>query len=123
MASSKQRKSAEVRSRIEPELKERSTAVLAAVGLDLSGAIRLFLRQVVQVGGVPFDVRHPTALTAAAMQEARELPGRYDSAQELFDGLEAGTDKPETRRAATKGGLHKAVRKGLAKTESLGSQR
>ena len=35
-------KSAEIRSRIEPDLKQKSTEVLAELGLDLSGAIRLF---------------------------------------------------------------------------------
>jgi hypothetical protein len=37
-------KSADVRSRIEPDLKDRAAEVLAACGLNLSDAIRLFLR-------------------------------------------------------------------------------
>ena len=38
-------KTTDVRSRIEPEIKDRATAVLASCGLNLSDAIRLFLRQ------------------------------------------------------------------------------
>jgi addiction module RelB/DinJ family antitoxin len=46
-----------VRARIEADLKDHATAVLKANGLELSDAIRLFLRQVVQKGGLPFAVR------------------------------------------------------------------
>jgi DNA-damage-inducible protein J len=52
-------KSAVVRARIEADLKERAGEVLAANGLELSDAIRLFLRQVVLKGGLPFHVRAP----------------------------------------------------------------
>ena len=46
-----------VRARIDDELKVQSGAVLAACGLEVSDAIRLFLRQVVIRGGLPFAVR------------------------------------------------------------------
>lgn len=95
-------KSAEVRSRIEPGLKRQSTEVLADLGLDLSGAIRLFLRQVVEVRGLPFEVRKPTAKTFAAVTEAREMAARYGSAKELFDGLNKKAGKRQTRAAAKK---------------------
>lgn len=82
-------KSAEIRSRIEPDLKEGATRVLADCGLNLSDAIRLFLRQVVINNGLPFEIKVPNATTRAAMEEARgnNLP-RFNSADELFDGLE-----------------------------------
>jgi addiction module RelB/DinJ family antitoxin len=46
-----------VRARIETDLKSEATAVLADSGLEMSDAIRLFLRQVVKAGGLPFRVR------------------------------------------------------------------
>ncbi len=97
------RKSAEVRSRIEPGLKEQSTEVLADLGLDLSSAIRLFLRQVVEVRGLPFQVRKPTPKTIAAMAETREMTSaRYGSAKELFDALDKKAGKGKTRASAKK---------------------
>ena len=85
-------KSAEIRSRIEPDLKQKSTEVLAELGLDLSGAIRLFLRQVVEVGGLPFEVKKPTPETVAAMMEARAMTAvRFGSSKELFESLEKQT--------------------------------
>lgn len=96
-------KSAEIRSRIEPDLKKQSTEVLADLGLDLSGAIRLFLRQVVEVGGLPFEVRKPTPATIAAMTEAREMAAaRYGSSKELFNALDKKAVKGKTRAATKK---------------------
>ena len=48
-------KVAEIRSRIEPDLKENATRVLASCGLNVSDAVRLFLRQVVAQNGLPFE--------------------------------------------------------------------
>ncbi|NOS75762.1 MAG: type II toxin-antitoxin system RelB/DinJ family antitoxin [Methyloglobulus sp.] len=82
-------KVAEIRSRIEPDLKENATRVLASCGLNISDAVRLFLRQVVAQNGLPFEVKAPNAVTVAAMKEADSgnLP-RFGSVQELFDDLE-----------------------------------
>ncbi|MGQ0545830.1 MAG: type II toxin-antitoxin system RelB/DinJ family antitoxin [Betaproteobacteria bacterium] len=93
----------EIRSRIEPELKEEAQDVLSRVGLNISDAIRLFLRQVVVVKGLPFEVREmPNATTQAAMLEARQTRARYDTAKDLVDGVE---DKRAKKKRA-----HKAVR-------------
>jgi DNA-damage-inducible protein J len=82
-------KSTDVRSRIEPDLKDRASLVLAACGLNLSDAIRLFLRQVVAQQGLPFEIRTPNAVTVAAMVDARRMSkGRFASAKELLDDLE-----------------------------------
>jgi len=82
-------KTTDVRSRIEPDLKDRATEVLAECGLNLSDAIRLFLRQVVAQQGLPFEIKTPNAITRAAMTEARAM-GRtkFDSAQALLHDLE-----------------------------------
>jgi len=63
----------ELRVRVTPELKARAKDALANCGLDFSGAIRLFLIEVVSKGGLPFAVKTPNAKTIAAMEEARDL--------------------------------------------------
>lgn len=62
----------DVRSRVEPELKREAAAVLKAAGLDVSTAIRLFLRSVVEKGGLPMDLPRPNATTLAAIKAAKE---------------------------------------------------
>ena len=93
----------EIRSRIEPDLKNEAQAILSRVGLNLSDAIRLFLRQVIVARGLPFEVREiPNATTQAAMLEARQSTARYDTAGDLINGLER--KRPKKKRA------NKAVR-------------
>ena len=82
-------KTTEVRSRVEPEIKESATQVLAQCGLTLSDGIRLFLRQVIAEKGLPFEVKAPNATTQAAMAEARTLgKARFSSADELMRDLQ-----------------------------------
>ncbi|GAB1388636.1 hypothetical protein MASR1M6_08170 [Rubrivivax sp.] len=61
----------DVRSRVEPELKREAAAVLKAAGLDVSTAIRLFLRSVVEKGGLPMELPRANAVTLAAIRDAR----------------------------------------------------
>ena len=89
-------KTTDLRLRVEPELKDRASNVLAECGLNLSDGIRLFLRQVVAQHGLPFEVRTPNAVTVAAMKEARAIgKARFTRTQDLFDDLE----KASARRA------------------------
>jgi DNA-damage-inducible protein J len=96
-------KTTDVRSRIEPAIKDRASSVLAACGLTLSDAIRLFLRQVIAQQGLPFEIRIPNAETVEAMREARAIgKARFSGVQELFDDLEkagaAKTRKPTKKQ-------------------------
>lgn len=61
----------DVRSRVEPELKREAAAVLQAAGLDVSTAIRLFLRAVVEKGGLPMELPRANATTLAAIRDAK----------------------------------------------------
>ncbi|MFM9970144.1 MAG: type II toxin-antitoxin system RelB/DinJ family antitoxin [Burkholderiales bacterium] len=51
--------STEIRCRIDQELKDDAQKVLDHLGLSISHAIRIFLRQVVRSGGLPFDMKAP----------------------------------------------------------------
>ncbi len=64
-------KTAMIRARMEPGLKEEAEQVLAKVGLTPTEAIRLFYRQVSLQRGLPFEVRIPNAATRGAIAEAR----------------------------------------------------
>lgn len=63
-------KSAMIRARVEPDLKERAEAMLEELGLSPTTAITLFYRQVVQFQGLPFRVGIPNAATRRAMKDA-----------------------------------------------------
>jgi len=85
--------SALIQVRVEPELKNDVDSTLAANGLDIPTAIRIFLTKVQQVGGIPFEVRTYNAKTLAAMEEANRIASdpnakSYGSFGELLADLD-----------------------------------
>jgi len=79
-----------VQTRIDGAIKEEATAVLAAMGLTVSDAVRLLLTKVAREKALPFEPLIPNATTIAAMKEARKggLPG-FTSVKALMDDLNA----------------------------------
>ena len=79
-----------VRARIDEQIKEEATVVLAAMGLTISDAVRLLLTKVAHEHALPFDPLIPNATTIAAMKEARagNLP-RANTITELMADLNA----------------------------------
>ncbi len=76
-----------VQATVNPELKKQAEAVFAALGLSTADAIRMFLHQAVNVGGLPFQplVKRPNADTLEAMAELESGGGRlFDTPPELF---------------------------------------
>jgi len=45
--------------RVEPEIKEQAEYVLGQLGIPMSNAIGLFLRQIIMHRGIPFDMKLP----------------------------------------------------------------
>jgi len=60
-----------VRARIDENIKEEATAVLAAMGLTVSDAFRIMLTRVAREKALPFEPLIPNAETIEAMKEAR----------------------------------------------------
>jgi len=83
--------------RIDDETKAQATQTLAAMGLSVSDAVRLFLHRVVVDQAFPLELKVPNAETRKAMVEADEIVSthhaRFSTAAELFDDLEKNTGK------------------------------
>ena len=64
-----------VQVRIDDELKNQATAVYDALGIDLSTAVRIFLKRSVMVNGIPFNMTLPKSGYKAekAARALREL--------------------------------------------------
>lgn len=58
-------RTASVYTRVDPETKEQAEAVLNQLGIPMSNAIGMFLKQVVLQHGIPFDMKLPTAKPVA----------------------------------------------------------
>ena len=80
--------------RMDSELKAQADALLAELGMNLSTAFNIFVRQSIREGRIPFDIslNQPNRETIAAMLEAeriakdRSVKG-YSDLNELFKDL------------------------------------
>ena len=80
--------------RMDSNIKKQCEALYGELGLNLTTAINVFLRQSLRVGGFPFDIRlnTPTKETVAAMQEAERIAKdpstkRYNDVEEALKAL------------------------------------
>ena len=76
--------------RIDSDIKKQCEALYGELGMNLTTAINVFLRQSLRSGGFPFDVtlNTPNAVTIAAMQEAERI-ARDPNAKRYSDVEEA----------------------------------
>ena len=78
--------------RIDKTIKETSEKVFEDLGLNMTTAINMFLRQVIRVNGIPFEIKGniPNQETKKAIKEAEQGLGMsksFKSANDLFDDL------------------------------------
>ena len=71
--------------RVEPEIKDQAERILNQLGIPMSNAIGLFLRQVIMQRGIPFEMklpaRIPQAMGSMSVEEVNiELQKGYDDA-------------------------------------------
>ena len=86
--------------RIEENTKKQAVELLEGLGLNLSDAVNMFLRQVILRRGIPFDVAYPEDVwefrpeVIETMEEAKRISRDpnvkgYTDINELFEELES----------------------------------
>ena len=81
--------------RIDENLKKQATELFSQLGMDMSSAMNIFLRQCVMRGGLPFDVVVPKYKPEVieAMEEAKRISKdpntkRYSSFSDVMEDLD-----------------------------------
>ncbi len=75
-------RTANVFARVEPEIKEQAENVLDQLGIPMSNAVGMFLRQVVIQRGIPFEMKLPAKSPLAMGELTKE---QFDA--ELLKGM------------------------------------
>lgn len=86
--------------RMDKDLKEQAESLFSELGMNMTTAFNIFLRQSVRQGKIPFEIslNTPNAATLAAMQEivdmkSGKLPKHPQSVESLFKELEINVDR------------------------------
>ncbi|MGQ5525576.1 type II toxin-antitoxin system RelB/DinJ family antitoxin [Chitinimonas sp. PSY-7] len=83
--------------RVDDQMKAQATETLAAMGLSVSDAVRLFLHRVVVDQAMPLELKVPNAETRAAIEESRAMMtarrARFVTPDALLNDLEKNSRK------------------------------
>ena len=81
--------------RIDEATKKQAVELLEGLGINLSDAVNMFLKQVVMHGGIPFEIKYPEYRQEVvdAMEEAKQLSRnpdtkRYRSFKEALEDID-----------------------------------
>ena len=81
-------RTANVFTRVDPETKEQAEAILNQLGIPMSNAIGMFLKQIVMQRGIPFDMKIPASVPVAVGSMTKE---QFDlELQKGMDDIAAG---------------------------------
>lgn len=79
--------------RLDSEVKEQAQQVFSNLGMDMTTAINIFLRQAIQYQGLPFDVRldeNRKLLQASTdLDQNRNMSQSFESVSDLMEDLRA----------------------------------
>ena len=78
-------RTANVFARVEPELKEQAESVLDQLGIPMSNAVGMFLRQIVLQKGIPFEMKLPRTAPLTYGSLTKEQFDRFD--KEIEKGM------------------------------------
>ena len=82
-------KNANLNIRTTLEIKKGAEIILNGLGLNISSAVNLFLKQVIHYKGIPFDLRLPNQETQQAMDDinnSHDLESA-DTVEEMFEKI------------------------------------
>lgn len=80
--------SATISFRTDPKVKQQAKELYESMGLDLSTALNMFLRQSLTDNGMPFRATRENPLSAEARRQAEAHEGtRFSSVDELMKDL------------------------------------
>lgn len=80
--------------RVDSKVKEEAEKLFSKIGMNMSTAMNVFLRQSIRYGGIPFEIRinEPNEITRNAIEDVenkRNLSKSFDNIEALMEDLNA----------------------------------
>jgi DNA-damage-inducible protein J len=77
-----------INARIDAKAKEQVTKILKELGIDLSAAISMYVRQIIIHRGIPFEMRLPNKVTMQAIEDLESGKGKsFDNVEDMLKDL------------------------------------
>ena len=80
--------------RMDSEVKKQAEELFSEIGMNMTTAINIFLKQAIRENGIPFELKInvPNEMTKKAMIDAEndvDIYGPYDNVADLMEALNA----------------------------------
>ena len=99
---------ATIHARVDAQTKAQAQGILNQLGMTLSEAISLYLRQIIFNKGIPFEVKIPNALTAETLEQVDRGENLHEagSVNEMFKELDMSPEELSEYLGVAKGTLY-----------------
>lgn len=85
----KTKNSEQLQIRIDSKTKKEAKAILDSLGMDMSSAVKLFLKQIINAKNIPFELRGENGLTLRNAEILRESIIDAEKSQKSFKSSKA----------------------------------
>ena len=80
--------------RIDPVVKQQAQTILNDLGLDMTSAINVYLKKIIQCEGIPFELRREklneeSLRVIEKTRRGEDTIGPFDTVEELMEALDA----------------------------------
>ena len=80
--------------RIDPVVKQQAQTILNDLGLDMTSAINVYLKKIIQCEGIPFELRREklneeSLRVIEKPRRGEDTIGPFDTVEELMEALDA----------------------------------
>lgn len=74
--------------RTDKEVKDAAERIFSEIGINMTTAVNIFLRQTIRSNGIPFDLKidTPNPVTVTAIEEGRKIA--YDKSVKGYNNME-----------------------------------
>ncbi|MFH1457051.1 MAG: type II toxin-antitoxin system RelB/DinJ family antitoxin [Patescibacteria group bacterium] len=79
----------QIQVRIDNKTKQQAKKVLEGIGLDLSSAIKLHLKQIINIGTLPYEIRDENGFSPKKAQELREADREARTSKKSYTSVDA----------------------------------
>ena len=90
--------------RVDKETKKQASAIYASLGMDLSTAVRVFLKKSILIGGMPFEVSigETRAQAMLSLQKMRDISEANGNSEMTFEEINEEIEAARKERKAKK---------------------
>ncbi len=74
----------QIQVRIDSKTKEKAQKTLESLGMDISTAVRIMLKQVINTGNLPYEIRDKNGFTLKGSEELRHSIAEAEASDKKF---------------------------------------